>query len=66
MHKTLSLGYTRSETEDCKEKIFFAAKNGGYTPEGYCNAWCTAPWGYTIFSAGDGGYAPGGYTPKLL
>ncbi len=37
MHKTLSLGYTRSETEDCKKKIFFAAKNGGYTPGGYAS-----------------------------
>ncbi len=29
MHKTLSLGYMRAETEDCKNN---AAKNGGYTP----------------------------------
>ncbi len=35
MHKKLSLGYTRAETEDCKKKLFFlAAKNGGYTPGG--------------------------------
>ncbi len=35
MHKTLSLGYTCAETEDCKKKIFLAAKNGGHTPGGY-------------------------------
>ncbi len=33
MHKTLSLGYKRAETEDCKKvtflQHFFAAKNGG-------------------------------------
>ncbi len=38
MHKTLSLGYTRPETEDCKKKLFDRfekSKMGGYTPGGY-------------------------------
>ncbi len=33
MHKTLSLGYTRAETEDCKKNLFYFAsqKRGLYT-----------------------------------
>ncbi len=34
MHKTLSLDYTRSETEDCKKKLFFGSQKWVYTPVG--------------------------------
>ncbi len=51
MHKTLSLGYTRAETEDCDKFFSFADKNVGYTPGGYTsgitalqsNGWTNLP-----------------------
>ncbi len=38
MHKTLSLGYTCEETEDCKKKFIFGRRKWGL---------CTRGWGYT-------------------
>ncbi len=54
MHKTVSLGYTRVETEDFKKKFFLAAKNGvihqeGYTP-GITTFFLTPPYVTYTFS----------------
>ncbi len=34
MHKTLSLGYTRTETEDCKKNFFFGSQKWGVMHQG--------------------------------